>query len=107
VLTTRPARDWARELNAIGVPAGAVLTVPEIAAHAAGRRGRGILARFDDVPGVGRDMSSVVRDGLPLDGAAQSVDAPPPELGAGQRGDLRRARPVDEEIDASGAEGAI
>jgi crotonobetainyl-CoA:carnitine CoA-transferase CaiB-like acyl-CoA transferase len=22
VLSTRPARDWARELNAIGVPAG-------------------------------------------------------------------------------------
>jgi crotonobetainyl-CoA:carnitine CoA-transferase CaiB-like acyl-CoA transferase len=30
VLKTRPARDWARELNAIGVPAGAVLSVPEV-----------------------------------------------------------------------------
>ncbi|MEO0991725.1 MAG: CoA transferase, partial [Pseudomonadota bacterium] len=28
VLRTRPARDWAKELNRIGVPSGAVLTVP-------------------------------------------------------------------------------
>jgi crotonobetainyl-CoA:carnitine CoA-transferase CaiB-like acyl-CoA transferase len=33
-----PARDWARELNAIGVPAGAVLSVPEVLQTAADRR---------------------------------------------------------------------
>jgi formyl-CoA transferase len=43
--------------------------------------GRGFLARFEDVPGVGRDID-VVTTGVKLDGAAPTVDAPPPELGA-------------------------
>lgn len=78
-LMTRPARDWARELNRIGVPAGAVLTVPEVLAHPQ-IADRGMLAGFADVPGVGRDIS-VVRTGVKLDGEAPAVDAPPPELG--------------------------
>ena len=78
-LRTRPARDWARELNRIGVPAGAVLTVPEVLAHRQ-IADRGMLASFADVPGVGRDVS-VVRTGVKLDGEAPAVNAPPPELG--------------------------
>ncbi|MEM8589646.1 MAG: CoA transferase [Pseudomonadota bacterium] len=78
-LMTRPAQDWARELNRIGVPAGAVLTVPEVLAHPQ-IAGRGMLASFADAPGVGRDIS-VVRTGVKLDGEAPSVNAPPPELG--------------------------
>jgi formyl-CoA transferase len=79
VLKSRPARDWARELNAIGVPAGAVLTVPEIL-QAPVIADRGFLKRYTDVPGVGRDID-VVTTGVKLDGAAVTVDAPPPELG--------------------------
>lgn len=79
VLTTRPARDWARELNAIGVPAGAVLTVPEILAHPQ-VADRGMLANFAAVPGVGRDIR-LVRTGFKVDGAAPAVAAPPPQLG--------------------------
>ena len=79
VLGTRPARDWARELNRIGVPAGAVLSVPE-ALESAQVAGRGLLAEFPDVPGVERDVR-VMRTGVRLDGAALRVDTPPPRLG--------------------------
>ncbi len=79
VLRSRPARDWSRELNAIGVPAGAVLTVPDVLGHPQ-LAGREFLASFEDVPGVGRDVR-IARAGVRMDGAPLSVDAPPPELG--------------------------
>lgn len=78
-LASKPARVWARELNRLGVPAGAVLDVPEILAHAV-IQDRGMLATYPDVPGVGRDVT-VVRTGIKLDGSAPAVAAPPPELG--------------------------
>ena len=79
VLTTRPARDWARELNALGVPAGAVLTVPEALAHPQ-VAGRGLRATFEDVPGIDRAIE-VLRTGARIDGAPPAVDTPPPTLG--------------------------
>lgn len=79
VLETRPARDWAAELNRIGVPAGAVLSVPEVLERPQ-IADRGFLARFADVPGVGRDIT-VVRTGIKVDGQPPRVDTPPPELG--------------------------
>ena len=79
VLKTRPARDWAKELNRIGVPAGAVLTVPEVLAMPQ-VADRGFLATFPDVPGVGRDID-VATTGVKLDGAALTVADPPPVLG--------------------------
>lgn len=80
VLKTRPARDWAKELNRIGVPSGAVLTVPEVLGMPQ-VADRGFLHSFSDVPGVGRDIQ-VATTGIKLDGTAPHVDAPPPELGA-------------------------
>lgn len=79
VLKTRPARDWAKELNRIGVPSGAVLTVPEVLAMPQ-VADRGFLKTFPDVPGVGRDVS-VTTTGIKLDGEAPRVDNPPPLLG--------------------------
>lgn len=79
ILKTRPARDWAKELNRIGVPAGAVLTVPEVL-DMPQIADRGFLHRFADVPGVGRDID-VVTTGVKLDGTPLTVDRPPPELG--------------------------
>ncbi len=79
VLRARPARDWARELNEIGVPAGAVLSVPEVLESDQVAR-RGFLKDYPDPPGVGRDIT-VVTTGMKLDGAAPAVEAPPPELG--------------------------
>ncbi|MGH1464802.1 MAG: CaiB/BaiF CoA transferase family protein [Cognatishimia sp.] len=78
-LLARPARDWAKELNKIGVPAGAVLTVPEILSMPQ-VADRGFLHRFEDVPGVGRDIE-LATTGIKLDGTAPTVSSPPPELG--------------------------
>lgn len=78
-LRTKPARLWEQELNKLGVPAGAVLSVPEILAMPQIVQ-RGLLARFENVPGVDQDID-VVRTGVKIDGRAPSVTTPPPALG--------------------------
>lgn len=78
-LKAKPARDWAKELNRIGVPSGAVLTVPEVLSTPQ-VADRGFLAHFEDVPGVGRDID-VVTTGFKVDGKAPNVENPPPQLG--------------------------
>jgi len=78
-LAARPAREWARDLNRLGVPAGAVLSLPEVLDHPQITE-RGMMTTFEDVPGVGTDIT-VLRTGVKLDGAPPSVEAPPPELG--------------------------
>lgn len=79
VLMTRDAEDWADELNRIGVPAGAVLSVPAILEHPQ-VADRGFLHDFANVSGVGRDIS-VVTTGVKLDGQSLRANSPPPELG--------------------------
>ncbi|MEO0486405.1 MAG: CoA transferase [Pseudomonadota bacterium] len=79
VLTTRPAADWEAELNARGVPAGAVLTVPDILAHPQITE-RGFLAAFADAPGVDGDLL-LARIGALIDGTRPTVPTPPPTLG--------------------------
>jgi len=80
VLTTRPATVWEKELNAIGVPAGAVLGVPEALAHPQ-VADRGLVAHFDAVPGLTRGID-VVRTGFKINGLPPAVADPPPMLGA-------------------------
>ena len=82
-LQTRPAREWAAELNRLGVPAGEVMQIPDILEHPQIAE-RGMLAHFDDVPGADRP-ATVVRTGFKLDGRAPAVDAPPPVLGQDNR----------------------
>ncbi len=79
-LKSRPASAWEDELNRIGVPAGAILTVPEVLATSQ-IADRGMLGTFENVDGVGRDIT-VVRTGFKLDGQAPDVATPPPTLGA-------------------------
>ena len=105
VLVTRPARDWARELNGLGVPAGAVLSVPETLAHPQ-VAGRDFLARFDDAPGVGRAID-LVRIGAMIDGSRPSVTSPPPVLGADTAAILGDLGYGADEIETLRAEGVI
>ena len=79
VLMTKSARDWAEELNRIGVPSGAVLTVPEILDMPQVAE-RGFLESYESVPGIGRDIQ-VVTTGIKMNGHAPSVATPPPILG--------------------------
>lgn len=78
-LATRPASEWWELLNAEGVPAGPVYTVPEALAQPQ-IRDRGMIGHFRDVPGVGREIR-VVRTGFKIDRTTPSVNLPPPTLG--------------------------
>lgn len=105
VLTKGAARDWARELNGIGVPAGAVMSVPEILAHPQ-VAGRDFLARFEDVPGLDRAID-LMRIGATIDGTRPSVSSPPPALGADTADILGALGYAAEEIETLRAEGVI
>ena len=78
-LSARPTEEWWQALNEAGVPAGPVYTVPQALQHAQ-VAARGMVATYENVPGVGRDVR-VVRTGFKLNGEAPQVDAPPPQLG--------------------------
>ena len=80
VLVTKAADHWVAELNAIGVPTGEVMSVPDILSHPQIVE-RDFLARFDEVPGVPAG-ATVARTGARFDGAAMVVETPPPVLGA-------------------------
>jgi crotonobetainyl-CoA:carnitine CoA-transferase CaiB-like acyl-CoA transferase len=73
------ADHWWRLFNEAGVPAGPVYSVPQALDHPQ-IAGRGMIATFENAPGVGRDIR-VVRTGFKLNGEAPAVDSPPPLLG--------------------------
>ncbi|ANH69611.1 CaiB/BaiF CoA-transferase family protein [Mitsuaria sp. 7] len=78
-MSDRSAADWWQRFNDAGVPAGPVYSVKEALAHPQ-VADRGMVANFENVPGVGRDVR-VLRTGFKLNGQAPSVSTPPPRLG--------------------------
>jgi hypothetical protein len=58
------AVEWATRLNAAGVPAGEILSIPEILAHPQTLR-RNLVHRFEQAPGLPQNVS-VVRAGFRL-----------------------------------------
>src|SRR5690606_2026878 len=78
-LAVRPASVWEETLNRAGVPAGRVLTVPEVLKEpqVAERR---MSKRFAGVLPDGRTLT-VVRGGFLVDGQAPLPGSPPPKLG--------------------------
>ena len=74
-------------LNAAGVPAGEILSVPEILGHPQVTE-RGLVKRFVDTPGVEQDVA-VVRAGFRLASGDPHATTPPPELGAHTRSVLK------------------
>jgi crotonobetainyl-CoA:carnitine CoA-transferase CaiB-like acyl-CoA transferase len=79
-LAARTAAEWAPALNAAGVPAGEILSVPEILEHPQ-VSGRELIKRFADTPGVGREVP-VVRAGFRLAHGDPAPASAPPALGA-------------------------
>jgi len=78
-LAQRSAAEWETTLNRLGVPAGRVLTVPEIL-EAAQIKERELLQVFDRTPGVDRSIT-LARCGFKMSCGDPAVSAPPPQLG--------------------------
>jgi formyl-CoA transferase len=97
--------EWWQRLNAAGVPAGPVYSVPQVLDHPQ-IAGRGMVATYKDVPGVGRDVR-IVRTGFKLNGEAPSVASPPPVLGQHTDVILQELGYRGEEIEALKQEKAI
>ncbi len=104
VLTSKPAADWVEALNAEGIPAGPVLTVPQILAHPQ-VADRGLIARFDP-PSLDHGID-VVTTGFRMDNTRPSVPTPPPALGEHTQDILRELGYCEEDIERMTEEGAI
>ncbi len=104
-LAAGTAQEWEQALNAAGVPAGRVLTVPEALANPQ-VRDRGMIGDFKDVPGVGRDVR-LLRTGFKVDGQAPRVTSPPPQLGQDTESLLRELGYSAREISRLAEEKAI
>lgn len=104
-LSGNSASEWRRLMNEAGVPAGEVLSVPDVLAHPQ-IADRGMIAEFNDPPGVGRDIK-LARTGYKIDGKPASVDAPPPTLGQHARDILGELGYDAEDIEKLKADKAI
>ena len=79
-LSAKSALEWEAELNALDIPSGAVLTVPQVL-NSDHLQSRDFLEDFPSTPGVDRAIR-VVSTGLKIDGQRPKVTTPPPALGA-------------------------
>ncbi|SIT56351.1 L-carnitine dehydratase/bile acid-inducible protein F [Mesorhizobium prunaredense] len=78
-LASGSAVAWEETLNRAGVPAGRVLTIPQVLAEQQ-VIAREMTACFDGMPKMDRPLT-VVRGGFMVDGAAPLPTRPPPALG--------------------------
>lgn len=74
-----PAAAWEEKLNRAGVPAGRVLTIPQVLTEPQVLE-RQVTAHFDDMPDMDRRLT-VLRGGFMVDGEAPLPTLPPPALG--------------------------
>lgn len=94
-LAIRSAAQWEPLMIAAGVPAGQVLSIPQILAHPhIGERG--FIKRFDTPTGP----QQVTSAGFHLSGGTPEPASPAPELSAHTTGWLRHVGYSDEQIDA-------
>ena len=104
-LQAKSAQEWERLFSEAGVPAGPILTVPEILAHPQ-VESRGLIKRSGTVDALGRDLS-VTRLGFQLASGQPDVDAPPPRLGQHTDAVLEGAGYTQDEIAALRREGVV
>ncbi|MET0584648.1 MAG: CaiB/BaiF CoA-transferase family protein [Candidatus Binatia bacterium] len=79
-LAAKPAKEWSLLLNEHGVPAGEVLSIPEVLEHPQ-IVSRKLVKKFPSAPGIEREIA-LVRSGFRLMSGEPQPAAPPPALGA-------------------------
>ncbi|MCP4559368.1 MAG: CoA transferase [Bosea sp.] len=88
-LAAAPAADWEDRLNRAGVPAGRVLTIPQVLQEPQ-VTSRNMTTRFET--GAGTGPLTVIRGGFLVDGEAPRPMQPPPKLGEHSEEILTAAR---------------
>ena len=104
-LAGKSASEWEATLTAAGVPAGRVLTVPEILSHAQVAE-RELITTFDGRDGDGRDVS-VLGSGFRVSGQRPRPNSPPPELGHDADAILAELGYSDDDISALRRKGIV
>lgn len=79
VFATNSALHWEGRLNAEGVPASAIRSIPEIMEHPQVAH-RGAIDRVSSAAGVDRDIR-LVRSGFTADADGPEINSPPPGKG--------------------------
>jgi len=105
VLTTRSAEEWIEELNQIGVPAGPVLSIPEVLNHPQ-ISDRGLIANLNNIPNV-EDGIEILKTAAIFNGQHLDIGSNPPALGADNEKIYSDIGLNDEEINNLKKEGVI
>jgi len=104
-LALKPAKEWAALLNRNGVPAGEVLSIPEVLEHPQ-ILSRELIAKFPSAPGVNREIA-VVRSGFHLASGNPGPATPPPALSADTEQILEELGYSKDAIEKLRADGAV
>ena len=104
-LSVKPAHEWSVLFNRNGVPAGEVLSIPEILDHPQIAE-RELVKRFHSAAGVDRDIA-VVRSGFKLNSGDPEPKNPPPLLGADTETILKELGYQDDAITRLRQAGAV
>ena len=104
-LAKKSAKEWAHLFNENGVPAGEVLSIPEVLAHPQIIE-RNLLKSFDTTAGVERAIA-VVRSGFRLASGDPQPATPPPSLGADTEEILKELGYDKDAIGKLRADGAV
>ena len=105
ILTTKLVEEWVEELNKISVPAGPVLSIPEVLSHPQITK-RGILTTLENIPGVEKSID-VLKAAVLFDGDHHQIDSNPPLLGADNTSVYSSLGLGEEEINQLKKEGVI
>ena len=105
VLTTRSTEEWVEELNQIGVPAGPVLSIPEVLDHPQITE-RGLIANLDNIPDVKGNIE-ILKTAAKFNGRHLDVENNPPALGADNERVYSNIGLTKEEINNLKKEGVI